>query len=793
MTGCDQHMGMDLLPRRLSFCFLIIAVFLPSVLFAKSGKVSGDEPQDTAIRNLNKMIILLRKADLRPEEKFPIAYDVLKYSMKLSYTLGKAEGYLQIGQYFVYKRKYGAAVRFLLTASQLFTSLKDTAGLLNAHQSIFPVEFYLKDYDNALNTCKNGLELSRQKKDGQITGFFLEKMADIFREQKDTTKSLDYYMECLKYYNEINDRQKILGVYLSLGGIYLDQKRFSDVVRIYDSISLFADSLNPAVAGTMYTRMAHIYDLRKDYSKALYFNRKALAARKKGQYNDALNSSFINIAGDFFNVNQSDSGLYYMDRGLAEAKRNNRFYYMKNGYRVLYEYYGRKGDMEKALENYKLMVAMNDSILTERLNTDISVIRTGQNLQVLEEGNKQLERQNTVQKSLIGNEKIFKFLLTIIVLAVLIAVSIIVRINLRHRRSKRDIEHLNIKLQHEVAERKLVQKKTVEKDEQYRFIAEHSLDLITRIDKNYNFSYASPAASEIFGYTPQELTTVGISDLVFKGYSDYVKQQLNEAVSTRRPHSIAFLAKKKENEPVWVESTINPVFDQKTGDFREFVSVTRNIQELKKREMGIVEGTKQKENLLREIHHRVKNNFAILVSLINMQKSQSQNEEFKQSLTNLQLRIRTMALVHEMLYRSEDFERISFPDYVRSVASVISATYGRMNVHLNYQLEPIIINIETAIPLGLILNELLSNAYRHAFTGNSEGEISIVLQKHSSGNSYALSISDSGAGLPEGFTMEGSKTMGLQVVDILVKQIEASLQIEQKNGTSFTIIFPLES
>lgn len=209
--------------------------------------------------------------------------------------------------------------------------------------------------------------------------------------------------------------------------------------------------------------------------------------------------------------------------------------------------------------------------------------------------------------------------------------------------------------------------------------------------------------------------------------------------------------------------------------------------------MGIVEGTKQKENLLREIHHRVKNNFAILVSLINMQKSQSQNEEFKQSLTNLQLRIRTMALVHEMLYRSEDFERISFPDYVRSVASVISATYGRMNVHLDFQLEPIIINIETAIPLGLILNELLSNAYRHAFTGNSEGQISIILEKHATGNSFAFTISDSGVGLPDGFSMDGSKTMGLQVVDILVKQIEAQLVIEQNNGTSFTIIFPLES
>jgi len=786
-------MGMDLIPRRLSFFFLFIAVFLPSVLIAKNGNLSNDEQHDSAIRNINKMLTILRKNVLRPEDEFPIAYDALKYSIKLSYTEGKAEAYFQMGQYFAYKRKYKVAVGFLLSASQLFNTLKDTSGMLNSYHSLFTVELYLKDADNALSTCQQGLELARQKKDLKVTGEFLEDMADVFREQKDTSKALDYYMESLKYFNEINNRHKILEVYLSLGGIYLDQQRFSEVVRLYNIISLSADTLDPAIAGTMYTRMAHVYDVKKDYQKALYFNKKALAARKKGKYSDALNSSYINVGGDFFKLNRLDSGLFYMNAGLAEAKAHNRVYYLKNGYSVLYEYYLRKGDMENALENYKLMVAMNDSILSERLNADISVIRTGKNLQALKEGNRMLELQNVSQRFLIGNEKIFKFLLAIIVLAVLVAVGIIVRINLRHRKSKRNIEHLNIKLQHEAAERKLVQKKTVEKDEQYRFIAEHSLDIISRIDKNYNFSYTSPAASDIFGYKPDELISVSLFDLVVTGYIDSLKKQLAEVVSTRRPHSISFLAKKKGNESVWVESTINPVFDQKTGDFREFVSVTRNIQELKKREMGIVEGTKQKENLLREIHHRVKNNFAILVSLINMQRSQSQNEEFKQSLTNLQLRIRTMALVHEMLYRSEDFERISFPDYVRSVASVISATYGRMNVHLVFQLEPIIINIETAIPLGLILNELLSNAYRHAFTGNSEGKISIILQKHTTGNSFAFTISDSGVGLPDGFSMDGSKTMGLQVVDILVKQIEAQLVIEQNNGTSFTIIFPLES
>jgi len=772
---------------------LLIAIFLPSGLFAQNDNKSNAGDRGDIIRSIDKMLSILKQDTLTPESVFPMAYKTLQHSIEVSYTEGKAESYLQLGNYFVYKRKYAPAIRFLLSASELFNSMNDTSELMRADRSIYTVELNLKDYDYAIAACHHGLELARRKKDLISTGFFLERMADVFREQKDTSKSLDYYQESLKYYTEANNREGILEVYVSMGGIFLDQKRYSDVIRMYDSLAVIADSVNPAIAGTMYTRMAHVYDVRQNFSKALYYNRKAYKARRKLKLQEAANSSLINLAGDFFGTNRPDSGWYYMRMGLTEAKNNHRSYYLKNGYKILYNYYLKKGDKENALENFKLMVAMNDSILAERLNTDINVIKTGQTILALKEGNKMLEHQNILQKLLIRNENIFKFFLTAIVLAVFIAVCIIVIINLRHRQSKRDIENLNIKLQHEVAERKLIQKKTVEKEDQYRFIAEHSLDLITRIDKNYNFSYASPAAAEIFGYSTQEMLTINLLDLVVAGYTAFLKEQLAEVVLTRRPHSVAFLARKKGNEPIWVESTLNPVFDPKTGDFREFVSVTRNIQELKKREMGIVEGTRQKENLLREIHHRVKNNFAILVSLINMQKAQSQNEDVKQSLTNLQLRIRTMALVHEMLYRSEDFEKISFPDYVRSVASVISSTYGRMNVHLEFDLESVIINIETAIPLGLILNELLSNAYRHAFTGDSEGTIMVKFQKHTSPSSYALTISDSGIGLPDGFSMEGSKTMGLQIIDILVRQIEGRLLIEQEKGTAFTIIFPIEA
>ncbi len=773
--------------------FLLIAVFLPSGLFARNDRNTNAGEKSNDIRSIDKMITIINADTLAPEEKFAIAYQVMKRSIEISYTEGKAESYLNIGIYFIGKRKHAAAISFILTASQLFSLLRDTIGLMRADHSLFAVEFYLKNYESAISSCRHGLELARHKKDYVYTGIFLNNMADVFHEQMDTSKALDYYMEALKYFTKARDRKKLLGVYISIGGIYLDEKRYQDVIRMYDTLALIADSVNPGIAGTMYTRMAHVYDMQHNLPRAVYFNRKALSWRRKAKLMDAENSSLINLAGDFLRMNQADSGLFYMSIALEKAEKHKKFYLLKSGYSILYDYYLKKGNKEKALDNFLLMASANDSILSERLNTDIVAIKEGQNISALKQSISVLERQNYLQKRFIRNQQIFKFLLIAIVFAVLLAVIIIVRINIRHLRSKKKIGTLNIKFQHEAAERKLIQKRIVEKEDQYKFIAEHSLDLITRIDKDYNFTYASQAATDIFGYSPKELSSINLFELVISGYSDFLKEQLMQIVTARRSDTITFLARKKRNEPLWVESSLNPVFDPKTGDFREFVSVTRNIQELKKREMGIVEGTKQKENLLREIHHRVKNNFAILVSLINMQKAQSQNEDIRQSLTDLQLRIRTMALVHEMLYRSEDFEKISFPDYVRSIASVVSSTYGRMNVHLDFEMEPLIINIETAIPLGLMLNELLSNAYRHAFSDNTKGSITVSFKKEKAPNFYALTISDTGIGLPQGFSMEGNKTMGLQIVEILVKQIEARLHIEQTNGTSFTISFPIEA
>jgi two-component sensor histidine kinase len=174
------------------------------------------------------------------------------------------------------------------------------------------------------------------------------------------------------------------------------------------------------------------------------------------------------------------------------------------------------------------------------------------------------------------------------------------------------------------------------------------------------------------------------------------------------------------------------------------------------------------------------------VSLINMQIAQTRNPELLQSLTNLQLRIRTMALVHEMLYRSSDFEKISFPGYLRSLASVIAGTYNMRNIELTIEAEESVMDIEASIPLGLMVNEILSNAYKHAFPDGRTGKIEVRFTIDQETGEHTLIIRDDGVGMPAG---DQFRSMGLQVVQILCTQIEGTLNITNSPGATFTIKF----
>lgn len=204
----------------------------------------------------------------------------------------------------------------------------------------------------------------------------------------------------------------------------------------------------------------------------------------------------------------------------------------------------------------------------------------------------------------------------------------------------------------------------------------------------------------------------------------------------------------------------------------------------------------EKEVLLREIHHRVKNNMQVISSLLNLQSGTLADRRYREMFDDSKNRIRAMALVHEKLYQTQDIAKIDINDYISSLASGLFMFYGVSASHIELSIDAadIVLGIDTAIPCGLIINELLTNALKYAFPDGRKGMIRIAVKKDegaiNSGTMYTLSVKDNGIGLQEGFDFRDSKSLGLLLVTSLAEhQLQGSMNVTRQNGTEFHIIF----
>ena len=203
----------------------------------------------------------------------------------------------------------------------------------------------------------------------------------------------------------------------------------------------------------------------------------------------------------------------------------------------------------------------------------------------------------------------------------------------------------------------------------------------------------------------------------------------------------------------------------------------------------------RKEALLREVHHRVKNNLAVICSLFYLQSTNTKDEGTVQIFHDMENRVHSMALVHESLYRSENLARIDFAEYAHALATDILSLHGGpgVPVRLKSELEPVIMSVDLAIPCGLILNELISNAFKHGFPAGAGGEIKVTLNRDAKGI-CTLRVEDTGVGIPPGLDLSASKTLGLRLVRSLAQQIRGMFEfVKVDTGTSAHLQFAVEN
>jgi PAS domain S-box-containing protein len=216
----------------------------------------------------------------------------------------------------------------------------------------------------------------------------------------------------------------------------------------------------------------------------------------------------------------------------------------------------------------------------------------------------------------------------------------------------------------------------------------------------------------------------------------------------------------------------------------------QEIVHRKAAEATITASLNEKEILLREIHHRVKNNLQIITSLIRLQNRQISDPGTIHALLDSENRIRSMALVHEKLYRSTDLANIDFNDYIRSLTSSLITAYSAdpSRIRLIIDIKDVSLDINRAIPVGLIMNELVANALKHAFPEGWSGKITLTGRRTPAG--ITLSVQDNGVGLPEGLDWRNTSTLGLHLIITLIQQVHGSIELNSTGGTSFEMFIP---
>lgn len=242
-----------------------------------------------------------------------------------------------------------------------------------------------------------------------------------------------------------------------------------------------------------------------------------------------------------------------------------------------------------------------------------------------------------------------------------------------------------------------------------------------------------------------------------------------------------------------IEIGLNPI-DTEAGAM--VLASIIDITERRRAQQRLEDALREKTALLNEVHHRVKNNLQVVTSLLNLQADHAADARLRAILTESCGRVKAMALTHQLLYERKDFSRIDLGDYLQRLVQSIRATYratgGRIALQIASPQDSVYLDLERAIPCGLLVNELVTNSFKHAFPGERRGAIEIRLYQDDA-RQICFSVADDGIGLPDPAVLAQTSSLGLQLVPLFVEQLHGVLDVERNNGTLFRVCFAVRS
>src|SRR6056297_164209 len=330
----------------------------------------------------------------------------------------------------------------------------------------------------------------------------------------------------------------------------------------------------------------------------------------------------------------------------------------------------------------------------------------------------------------------------------------------------------------------------------FRNVLYHSRDVIYQINiGSHCYDYMSESVQEMLGLEAEEVMKGGpemILSRIHPEDRDRMKKRQKQNEELNNDEGLSedseFRIKRADGSYIWVNNKRALVRDA-DGKAVAIVGNVRDISVKKHQMEKLDQSLHEKQTLLSEIHHRVKNNLAIVSSLIELQKDEV-TPDLKPAFSDVQSRIKSIALIHEKLYEKAIFSKVEMADYLRELSELISDTYysKEKKIEIELRLEDVKVNMTSAVPVGLICNELINNSFKHAFKNCNEGKITIGLKER--GGQIEVTVCDSGVGLPDDFSLDSSNSLGVTLLRVLTLQIEGVLKVIDTSGSKFVLQFP---
>ncbi|MHB0956224.1 MAG: sensor histidine kinase [Pirellulaceae bacterium] len=337
----------------------------------------------------------------------------------------------------------------------------------------------------------------------------------------------------------------------------------------------------------------------------------------------------------------------------------------------------------------------------------------------------------------------------------------------------------------EITDRKRAEEELAESEKRFRALVTASSEVMYRMSADWSVMH-EPNGRHFIGATETSNTT-WLAQYIPPEDQGQVMEVINEAIRTKSVFELEHRVLRADNSAGWTFSRAIPLLDA-NGEIVEWFGSANDITHRKRAEEALKKSLAEKEVLLKEIHHRVKNNMQVISSLVALQAERTPEADRRASLQDVAHRVRSMALVHEKLYQSTDLARVEFAEYARSLLNYLwrAHTTTAAGIELILNLEPMAISVNAAVPCGLILNELVSNALKHAFCDRADGQVTVSLCGDKAGR-LCLRVRDNGRGLPTGFDWRQADSLGLHLVQVLARQLHATVEVVSTEGTEFTV------